>query len=158
MSLARTLIASRKWEIAVSFFLLVAFLVLLGDVAGGLNDAGWPVEAPAAGIGAAVLYSLLCGRDLSYVGMFVLSAIASTTALCLIYIGAGATLGTVAIAIGLNLAVLLYFVYDIAALLSRRRLGEELGAVADLYRDLLNVFGYSIRVVRHWQTHRIWSK
>jgi hypothetical protein len=46
-------------------------------------------------------------------------------------------------------------VYDLAALMSRRRQHETWAAVADLFRDVLNVFGYSYRVVRHWRRHRI---
>jgi hypothetical protein len=48
-------------------------------------------------------------------------------------------------------------VYDNASLLARRRLGEELGAVVDLYRDVLNVFGWVVRVLAHWRKHRIWN-
>ena len=29
--------------------------------------------------------------------------------------------------------------------------------VTDLYRDVLNIFGYIPRVVQHWHKHRIWQ-
>jgi FtsH-binding integral membrane protein len=57
----------------------------------------------------------------------------------------------------INVVYLSYLVYDLAALLTRRRLGEEVGAVLDLYRDVLNMFSYPIRVWKHWRTHKIWS-
>jgi hypothetical protein len=50
-----------------------------------------------------------------------------------------------------------YFAYDLASLMSRRRRGEEAAAVVDLYRDVFNVFGYVPRVIAHWHRHRIWQ-
>ena len=63
--------------------------------------------------------------------------------------GIGCVVGTI--------AYLAYFVYDLAALQTRRRLGQELGGVMDLYRDVLNFTTYPIRVVQHWRRHRFWS-
>ncbi len=34
---------------------------------------------------------------------------------------------------------------------------QSVAAVTDFYRDVFNVFGYVIRVARHWRKHRIWS-
>ncbi|HCD99673.1 MAG TPA: hypothetical protein DER07_01365, partial [Armatimonadetes bacterium] len=56
-----------------------------------------------------------------------------------------------------NAAYLFFLVYDLAAVLTRRLPKEEWGAVVDLYRDALNFLTYSVRVVRHWRKHRIWS-
>jgi hypothetical protein len=53
-----------------------------------------------------------------------------------------------------GLGYVLFFVYDLAALLSRRRLREVPAAVADLYRDLLNFITYSVRIVLHWRRFR----
>ena len=51
----------------------------------------------------------------------------------------------------------IYWVYDLASLLARRRQGEELAAVVDLYRDVFNFFGYAVRMIKHWQKHKIWT-
>ena len=102
-------------------------------------------------------YVLLCGRDLSFVGMFTIGSIAVTAAL-----GASWGLGVMRAVQASEIALVLigytlYFVYDLAALQTRRRLGEEVGAVLDLFRDLLNFTTYPIRVINHWRRHRIWS-
>jgi hypothetical protein len=47
-----------------------------------------------------------------------------------------------------------YFVYDLSMLVKRRRMGEEVAAVADLYRDLINFVTYSVRVYFHWRKFR----
>jgi FtsH-binding integral membrane protein len=105
-----------------------------------------------------LMYAMLCGRDLSFVGMFVMTSLGSCGT---ILFGAQFDWFTKPMLweslIGL-LAFLLFFVYDLAALQTRRRLGEELGAVLDLFRDLLNFLTYPIRVISHWRRHRIWSR
>ena len=58
----------------------------------------------------------------------------------------------------LNTGFIFYVVYDLSALLTRRRLGEEMGANADLFRDILNFTTYWARVRSHWRRHPIWQK
>lgn len=158
LNLLRTLAGGWKGEHLVSLALFPLFLASLGLSVRSLFDDGWPVWAPGLGLTAALVYSLFCGKDLSYVGMIALSGIVSTLAVIALGFAYSLEGSTVWIACLLNAAFLLYHVYDLASLLSRRRLGEELGAVIDLYRDVLNIFGYTSRVIRHWREHRIWSK
>lgn len=102
-------------------------------------------------------YVLLCGRDLSFVGMFTVGCLIIVATFGIAFgIGElqGANAGEIAVVL---IGFTLYFVYDLAALQTRRRLGEEVGAVLDLFRDLLNFTTYPIRVVNHWRRHRIWS-
>ena len=60
-------------------------------------------------------------------------------------------------ALSWNAIYLTFYVYDLASLLARRRIGEEWAAVVDLYRDVLNVFGWIVRVFAHWRKHKIWN-
>jgi hypothetical protein len=157
-SLFRTLARGAAWEHWASLSALPLLLPLVAAVAMGLLDADWPVGAVGYGLSAALIYTFACGRDLSFVGMFSLSAVASTAAIVGTGWMKGNPWGTTATAVSLNLLSLFYYVYDLGSLLSRRRLGEEAGAVVDLYRDVLNFFGYSLRSLRHWREHRIWSR
>ena len=118
---------------------------------------GIPVWAILLGPAFALAYTLLCGRDYSFVGCGLLSLIGSSVLLAGAIVQTGMGHRQAAWALGLNTAYLLYFVYDLASLMSRRRRGEEMAAVVDLYRDVFNVFGYVPRVVSHWRRHRIWQ-
>lgn len=116
-----------------------------------------PVWAMLVGPAFALAYTLLCGRDYSFVGCGLLSLIGSSVLIAGLAVQTHMGHPAAAWALGLNTAYLLYFVYDLASLMSRRRRGEELAAVVDLYRDVFNLFGYVPRVVSHWHRHRIWQ-
>jgi hypothetical protein len=119
--------------------------------------SGIPIWAILVGPAFALAYTLLSGRDYSFVGCGLLSLIGSSVVLAgmIVETRMGVFIG--AWALGLNTAYLVYFVYDLASLMSRRRRGEELAAVVDLYRDVFNIFGYIPRVISHWSRHRIWQ-
>jgi len=119
--------------------------------------AGFPIWSAVYGVGFAYIYTFVCGRDFSFVGQFVLSLIVSSVALSLLSLALNHKGIYAAEALGWNAIFLSYFVYDGASLLSRRRVGEEIAAVVDLYRDVINFFGYVPRVVHHWHKHRIWQ-
>lgn len=144
-------------EAVVSSAFLPLVLVLVALLARELRLEQWPVWPPLAGLGCAVAYTLLCGRDYSFVGCFLLAFIASG------FIVAGLSgwshwnTRQSAFALGSNGVILSYFVYDLASLQSRRRRNEVLASVVDLYRDVFNVFGYVPRVIGHWRKHRIWN-
>ncbi len=102
-------------------------------------------------------YTLFCGRDLSFLGMLVMGSLAVVASMVAGW-GFGELSASLAFEAGAVLiAYLLFFVYDLAALQTRRRSGEEFGAVLDLFRDVLNFTTYPIRVINHWRRHRIWS-
>lgn len=118
---------------------------------------GVPVWAILVGPAFVLAYTLLSGRDYSFVGCGLLSLIGSSVLLSGLIVQTGMGHRLAAWALGLNAAYLVYFVYDLASLMSRRRRGEEAAAVVDLYRDVFNVFGYIPRVISHWRRHRIWQ-
>jgi FtsH-binding integral membrane protein len=156
LDLVRIKTRGRPAEPRTSVLLFPGVLVLFAVLARELTLAGYPVWALAFGPICGLLYSLLCGRDFSFVGCYLLSLIASTLCIASIGISFGLSRGVCTIALIGNAAYLFYWVYDLAALLARRRMGEELAAVVDLYRDVLNIFGYIPRVLAHWRKHRIW--
>lgn len=122
------------------------------------TTVGWPLWVFAIPPLATALYTFLCGDDISFTGMFVITALGAIAGAGLAW-GFGYLSATRFWEASLGFsAYLLYYVYDLAALQTRRRLGEELGAVLDLFRDLLNFTTYPIRVVNHWRRHRIWSR
>jgi hypothetical protein len=138
----------------LSLLLMAPTAWSLGAMARIGLDAGLPLWIPAAAYAYASVYGALCGRDLSFVGQYVIAAAGLlVTVLGALVLGLlewqDATLWTL-VALVYNF----YFVYDLAALLSRRRLGEEPAAVADLYRDMLNALTYSVRVYLHWRRYR----
>lgn len=157
LSLVRIALRGARADLMVSVGLLPAVLVVYGMCVAGLLRTGFPIWSPGVGLACAVMYAMLCGRDFSFVGQYLLSLIASTAAVSLIAIGLDLTRSQAAEALAWNGAYLLYYVYDLASLLARRRKNEELGAVVDLYRDVFNIFGWIVRVLMHWRRHRIWT-
>ncbi len=146
-----------KAEVILSSSMLLPLLVVAGLFLKSLDHSGAVIWPALVGLACFNLYSWFCGRDFSFVGGFILSVVLSAVvvaAICL-YGGHSGRYGFIAQVV--NLCFLIYYVYDGASLLSRRRLGEELAAVTDLYRDVLNIFGYIPRVVQHWHKHRIWQ-
>ncbi|MCW5946835.1 MAG: hypothetical protein KIT74_07360 [Fimbriimonadales bacterium] len=147
----------RRLAPVFQFFVLVA-LMLSAGAALSFWIASWHDSFPefmeAAGYtllsawGALVLYNLLCGRDYSFVGEFVLSWIASIAVAVFasihfrLTVAEGLTLGVAAT------SALVYWTYDLAMILRRRTPAEPFQAIVDLYRDLLNFVGFPVRILR----------
>jgi len=157
LCVVRIVTRGTAWDQRISASLLPLILVPLALVVSALHRAGYPVWAPLAGLGAATLYTALCRRDFSFIGQFLLSLIASEVGLAVLAPILGLSPLQAAWAMGLNAGYLLFYCYDLASLMSRRRRGEAMAAAVDLYRDVLNVFGWIVRCVRHWHRHRIWT-
>lgn len=158
LTLVRALARGRRREQLLSLCLFPVLLAFLAWLVRDLAAMGWPMWAPAIGVGCAAAYALTCGRDLSFVAMVVIPAFVSSLLIGLAAFTTGLSGRQGILALALNFGFLFFVVYDLASLLSRRRLGEEIGAVVDLYRDILNFLGYGVRVVQHWRRYRIWSK
>lgn len=154
-SLTRTLLRTKSKEYKVAESQLG--LLVLGYLAltAALLGVQFPVWSLLFGFGCFFVYTAFCGRDFSFVGAYTLSVIVSSVLIASLAVFEHISPLTSAKALGWNAVGLLYVVYDLAALMSRRRKHETWAAVADLFRDVLNVFGYSYRVVRHWRRHRI---
>jgi hypothetical protein len=156
LDLTRVLLRGRALEATVAGVLLPLMLLSVAWNLRELQALGLPVWQALVAPACLLIYTLLCGRDYSFMGNYLLSLIASTVGIAAYAVLT--TMGALETSFALlsNLALLTYVVYDLAALLSRRRPGEEPAAVADLYRDVLNFPGYFVRVLRHWKKHRIW--
>jgi hypothetical protein len=157
LSAMRGLAKGRPVEQKISLVVSVALFVSLGALVHRMLTIGWPVWMLGVGCICLLGYVTFCGRDLSFTGMWFLSVVVSTVVNVVVGILFGYTGLPFYSMLLLNVAYLSYWVYDLAALQTRRRLGEEIGAVLDLYRDVLNMFSYPIRVMQHWRTHKIWS-
>ncbi|HJP81930.1 MAG TPA: Bax inhibitor-1 family protein [Fimbriimonadaceae bacterium] len=156
LAVVRVLLRRGPREPKVSSWLLLPLLVSVGLALHPVQTAGWPIWTVLLGPGFALIYAILCGRDFSFLGQYLLSLIASSTAIAILLVAAPATVADARFALLANAGYLTYWVYDLASLLARRRLGEEWAGVVDLYRDVLNIFGYIVRCVGHWRKHRIW--
>lgn len=146
-----------EWDQRISGAVGPLAVVAMAFLAQALTRAGYPAWAPLTGIVAAGAYTLLCGRDFSFIGQYLLSLIVSEVVLAVVSPIVGYSPATAAWAMGANAAALLYFCYDLASLMSRRRRSEALAGAVDVYRDVLNVFGWIVRCVKHWRRHRIWT-
>ena len=146
-----------RFEAFLSSAMLPTVVALTAWTATEILRLGWPAWAPLTGVIAATCYTLVCGRDFSFVGCFFLALVASSVTIAALAPRFGLGVPQAAVALIANGAYLFYMQYDLASLLSRRRRGEEWAAVVDLYRDVFNVFGWAIRCVRHWRKHRIWE-
>jgi FtsH-binding integral membrane protein len=153
----RILTRGKRIEDIVSGCALPVVLASAALVGSEVHSMGYPLWQLLVAPTFLLLYTALCGRDYSFVGGFLLSLIGSAVTIAAIGMSETLPVRDEAIAQLSNVVFLFYIVYDLASLLSRRRLGEEVAAVTDLYRDVFNVFGYVVRVVRHWRRHRIWS-
>lgn len=145
------------WDLRISVAALPATLIIVSLVMRALQSQGYPVWAPMVGVIAASLYTFLCRRDFSFMGQYLLSLIASGVTIAAIAITFGFSVGRASWALGADALYLSFYCYDLASLMSRRRLGEEAAATVDLYRDVLNVFGWTLRCARHWKRHKIWT-
>lgn len=158
LSIERTLNKGRRQDVWYSLLLLPGVWFALCNLIQQLqHQMHIPVWGAAVGTGFLVVYSEFCGRDFSFVGQYVLSLIGSSAVLSGLALVLDLTSLEVRWLLGINLVVSGYLVYDAASLLSRRRVGEEWGAVADLYRDFLNIVTYIPRVIAHWRKHRIFG-
>jgi hypothetical protein len=115
----------------------------------------FPTWSILAGIACFGIYASICGRDFSFVGGFTLSLIVSSVFIAFVMVEEGMSSQRSGQALIWNSCGLFYLVYDLAALLSRRRPNESWAAVVDLYRDVFNFMGYFPRVLIHWNRHRI---
>jgi len=157
LDLLRIALRGKPTEAKISTLCLPAVLVL---VAWGIRETsieGWPVFPPLIGAACVVIFTVVAGRDFSFMGCCLLSLIASSAAVAGFANLAEYSRGHAAFALGSNALFVIYWVYDMASLLARRRPGEEFAAVVDLYRDVFNFFGYAVRMVKHWRKHRIWT-
>lgn len=146
-----------KPEVVATSALFPLLLVAVALVIRAGLARGWPIWSAGIGLSCAVIYAMLCGRDFSFVGQFLLALIVSSMAIAYCDLQLGLMRGRAAEALAWNAAYLFYYVYDLASLMARRRIGEEFAAAADLYRDVVNIFGYIVRVIAHWRRHRIWT-
>jgi len=156
LAVIRVALRKGRTEARVSGILLLPLLTVVGFALNHVRQDGWPIWTVIIGPGCAIIYATLCGRDYSFVGQYLLSLIASSTAIAALAVAAPSTLADARFALIANGLYLSYYVYDLASLLARRRLREEFAAVVDLYRDVLNIFGYIVRCIGHWRKHRIW--
>jgi hypothetical protein len=154
LTLVRRLLHGRQPDNVLSALLMAPTVWSFGNVVRLLSDAGEPVWVVGAAYLASCAYGLFCGRDFSFVGQFIVTVYATLAALVAGVLLGHLTMAEAAVWGAVALVYAFYYVYDLAALLSRRRLGEEPAAVADLYRDLLNFLTYSVRVVLHWRRFR----
>lgn len=154
-SLLRFVWGGRRIERNLNLILLPFTTVSTGLLGRELHRIDWPMAALPIGLLGAAAYVLLAGRDFSFVGQYVL-AVLFTILGCfgangidpkaLPHPWLGALLGSAALG---------YYVYDLAMVLKRRRMDEQLCAVSDLHCDLLNAITYPIRVFNHWRKFSI---
>ena len=150
----RRAIKSPWLDAAGSTLLLVPTLAGLASMGSVGFLLGWPVWCIPAMAFLAALYSLLCGRDFNFSGQCILSLLTITVAL--IALAALGKIAPIEAAHGVSMSLIygVYIAYDGAMVMRRRRNGEALASVADIYRDLLNFITYSFRIWSHWRRFR----
>ncbi len=153
LSATRRMTGGGKWDQLTSVVFGIPWLAITGYWLGTLK--GLPLEIIFIAAFLPILYGLVCGRDYSFVAQFFLSFFALVL-VGLGGVGVGAwSWSEFGVGCSLGGVVQCYIVYDLAALLNRRRRGEEIAAVVDFYRDFLNILTYSLRVVQHWRNFKI---
>ncbi|HRI42806.1 MAG TPA: hypothetical protein PLL78_10235 [Fimbriimonadaceae bacterium] len=155
LSMLRNFAGHSRLELVGNALLLAPLLIVLGLLARAGIDRGIPLWSIPIAATCAMGYVAVCGRDFAFLGQFAMSFLGTVAVLVALLLNGIVPLSAVASASGVAAAYLAYTVYDLAALLTRRRLGEELSAVVDLFRDVLNFLTYSFRVIQHWRQFRI---
>lgn len=157
LDILRIVYRGKAEEAVASAWCLGPLLLLVGWTAREASTVGIPIWSTLLGLLYLVGYTYLCGRDFSFVGAWGISL--SLSSLMIAFFLKGGVLSPEgAWALGINAAWLTFTIYDLAALMSRRRRGEEPAAVVDLFRDVFNIFGYIPRVISHWRRHKIWER
>jgi membrane-associated HD superfamily phosphohydrolase len=154
-SLTRTLLRATRFEILISMIWFLPSVISATLLVGALWTIGFPIWAAFIGIACIGIYTAACGRDFSFVGAYVLCLIASNTFISIIIVAEKMTVLKATLALALNTALLMYLLYDLASILSRRTQNDSWVAIVDLFRDVFNVIGWLPRVVQHWYRHRI---
>lgn len=155
LSIGRQFSRHGKLDRFMSAFLLPGTILSLGMLLRNLSDLGfsiWPLGLASA---SAFLYAMLCGRDFSFTGQFVLSSLATIVGSVMLGILRNDAAESTWVGMVGAVVWLLYHSYDLAALLTRRGRSETFAATVDLYRDVLNFLTYSVRVWMHWRGFRI---
>src|SRR5688572_16355171 len=124
LSITRQVTKPRPIDQLYSVFISPVMFVALAMLAKGLLAIDWPVWIPLLGLTCGLAYTYLSGRDFSFVWLFILSAVLPTVLLLALpmWIPEGAERQFEGIL--WNAGFMLYFVYDLACLQSRRRKGE----------------------------------
>lgn len=154
ITLTRRFFVRGPLETAASATGLILCLALTTNLFCLADEAGLPVVLFTAQLLIMLVYTLLCGRDFSFVGF---AAIPTLTTLAISGLTAVFGLthpGHVIPGLALHALFGLYISYDLAMIMKRRRPQEQISAVADFYRDLLNIFTYPFRVFQHWQKYQ----
>lgn len=151
----RTLFRGTVIEPKLTTWALPVVLLMVAVTMRCWTLAFFPAWSILAGIACFGIYAAVCGRDFSFVGGYTLSLIASSVFIAFVMVEEKMTSTQSAQALLWNAGGLFYLVYDLAALLSRRKSNESWASVVDLYRDVFNFMGYFPRVLIHWNRHRI---
>jgi hypothetical protein len=155
LSILRTVLLNQVYEAKLAGGLLPLLVVVSAVAARASLGLHFPVWSVLFGLTALGMYTLVCGRDYSFVGGYVLAMIFSNVAIAAYMVAIGAPTSQSTYAILWNSLGCLYFQYDLAAMMYRRLRGETWAAVTDLFRDMFNIIGWLPKVVRHWYRHRI---
>ncbi|HRJ27232.1 MAG TPA: hypothetical protein PLO61_06965 [Fimbriimonadaceae bacterium] len=154
LSASRRLWRGTRWDTLTSAVLGALWIPLAAFCIAILRRLDWPVEILAWAAVLPALYGLLCGRDYSFVAQFVMS-FSALLVVTLTHFGLGHFDLRTTVLISFWGGVLqFYLVYNLAALLNRRRTDEVLSSVVDFMRDYLNFLTYSLRVIHHWRKFR----
>jgi len=155
LSALRSFTTPKPLAIIGHLAMLVVACFATGQFARELRYDGFATVLIVVAALAATLYATLCGRDFSFVGQFALSWLITIVASISLNFSSSFTGREIIAGLLLATAWLFYFVYDLAALLTRRRSGDEVFALTDLVRDLLNFVTYPWRVAMHWRAIRV---
>lgn len=151
----RTVLRGTNLEPKLTTWCLPIVVVAVAVTSRAWTAAAFPAWSILAGIACFGIYATICGRDFSFVGGYALSIIASSVFIAGVMVEEGMSSQRSTEALLWNAFGLFYLVYDLAAMLSRRKRNESWASVVDLYRDIFNFVGYFPRVVIHWNRHRI---
>lgn len=154
LSVTRNFSGGGKSDAYSSLVLMAVFLPALGQTLGFAQRSGFPVWIVWIGIGLAILYAGLSGRDYSYGGQYVLVAL--TLLLMTVGLVWLTPMPWFLVVEGL-LAFLVYFAfvsYNLSCIMRRRTKNDLMAATADLYRDVLNFITWFGRVYQHWKRFR----
>jgi FtsH-binding integral membrane protein len=154
MTLVRLILRTGPAEQALSLVALVAALPFLAQLAKDIHSAGYPILTLLIAAAFTGIYTMLAGRDFSFTGMVTITAVALIPTLMILRWQGVESFEAAAFGWLIGTIYVLYIAYNLSMILKRRRKTEVVSAVADFYRDSLNILTYPVRIYFHWKHYK----
>lgn len=154
LTVLRRFVTDRKAEVASSTAAALLTMPVVGTLVHALREGGVDLSLMYVVPFTLALYAILAGRDFSHFGYAVLGSAAALVCAAVAVQAKWVDIDDSALGALASVVSTVYVACDLSMLMRRRLPGEELGAAADIFRDVLNFATYAFRVVSYRRRYR----